>query len=548
MKSGICRERALALLLSFCMLAFAGCGQQGSAVPAAAQVSSAQQQQKQSSAGSSPASQKSGAQALVFDTGTTDPQSMAPVFEQGTCNVLAVFTQKSGGYDGTAEITRKFPQGYDEASGKKQPDGYMMLSYKSTFFGESAGDAVPAEAKTALNKLAESDKGQRFYGVLPTAVRQEQRTVTGTFDFRIPYDFIKKQANTQEIPYLLSVNGNHAKLYLYFHELAVTVVEGERKDLPAGISSGIPAKTDAACVYINDTAIHSKTGNLQERWRLLFLGKNSGDAFSGGMYLSCVEEKTGAYPGNVSLTGSCRKYEASVKLHFQPFDEAAYRKAGGRMESIQTARLSHMAAVKCQGQSVLFTAAGDTVFAELPGSGFQGVLEGRLTGNDGQAARVYQESMALCRAEYTYSATPHSKSGDDLEAAAQQGAQAAGIKLTEEQLNMIRGTSGFMSKLDGQCLWLPSGFLPLTSPMDCLEQNVSTAPVFSYTEDGLWLDTIGPIYTKRFSKMRGFSVREGDSGGHNTMEMVFRYGDKTIYIEISDGPAGANVTAFVFGQ
>jgi hypothetical protein len=547
MKGDIYAKKVPALLLYFCMLTLVGCTQESSAASAAAQVSSVQQQQR-SSAGSLPASQKSGAQSLVFDTGTADPQSMAPVFEKGTCRVLAVFTQESGEYKGTVEIARKFPQGYDEASGKKQPEGYMLLTYKSTFSGGTAEDAVPAEAKTALDKLAGGDKGQRFYGVLPTAVRQEQRTVTGTFDFRIPYDFSKKQANMQEIPYLLSVNGNNAKLYLYFHKLAVVAVEGERKDFSTGISSGIPAKTDAACVYINDTAIHSKTGNLQERWRLLFLGKNSGDSFSGGLYLCRVEEKTGAYPGNVTLTGNCRKQEASVELRFQPFDEAAYRKAGGRMGSIQTARLSHMAEVKCQGQSVLFTAADDTIFAELPGSGFQGALEGRLTGNDGQIARVYQESMTLCHAEYMYSVTPHSKGEDDLEAAAQQGAQAEGIKLTEEQLNMIRGSSGFMSRLDGQCLWLPPNFMPLTKPMDCLEQNVSTAPVFSYTEDGLWLDTIGPIYTKCFSKMRGFSVREGDSGGHNTMEMVFRYGDKTIYIEISDGPAGANVTVFVFGQ
>lgn len=492
-----------------------------------------------------PVSQKSGKTAFVFDASIIDPQNMAPTFEPGVCKVLAAFLKEADGYSGDVEITRKFPQGYDEASQKKQPDGYIVLSYKSTFSHPSPGE-VRTEAKVALDKLAENDMGQRFYGTLLTLVRQEQYTVTSTFDFGIPYNFLKKNAGVQEIPYLLSVTDNHAKLYLYFHKLSVTAVEGEMKNPPA--ASLLPAKTDSAYLSINAKALSPEAKKLQDRWQMLFLGKKDGDSFAGNLYLSRIEEKVGAYPGVASLTGNCSVYETPLQLHFLPFDEAAYRKAGGHMGSMQTSSLSHMAAVNCEGNNLLFTAAGDTVFVELPGSSFGGVLEGKLTGSGGQTERVYEESLALCRAEYAYSTAPQPEGSDNWTEAARQGTQMTGITLTEDALNRIAGASGFATELEGQCLWLPNGFIPLTAPFDCYEQNVLTNPTFSYTEDGLWLDKIGPLYRQHFSGMRDFSVKEGEYGGHYSMEIVFSYGVKTIYIELCDGNAGTDVTVMMFGQ
>ena len=281
---------------------------------------------------------------------------------------------------------------------------------------------------------------------------------------------------------------------------------------------------------------------------MLFLGKKDGDSFAGNLYLSRIEEKVGAYPGAASLTGNCSVFETPLQLHFLPFDEAAYRKAGGQMGSMQTSSLSHMAAVNCEGNNLLFTAAGDTVFVELPGSSFGGVLEGKLTGSGGQTERVYEDSLALCRAEYAYSTAPQPEGSDNWTEAARQGTQMTGITLTEDALNRIAGASGFATELEGQCLWLPNGFIPLTAPFDCYEQNVLTNPTFSYTEDGLWLDKISPLYRQHFSGMRDFSVKEGEYGGHYSMEIVFSYGVKTIYIELCDGNAGTDVTVMMFGQ
>lgn len=540
------RKRILPLLsiLALCLLLpLTGCEQPAGDTDTAQAGFS---QTPQSSVSNPPVSQKPGKKALLFDVSTADPQDMSPVFGQGDCKVLAVFERKSDGYTGEVEITRKFPQSHDEASQKQQSDGYMMISYKSVFSGKSSEAAVPAEAKAALDQLAADSKGQRFYGVLPTVIRLEQYTVTSTFDFNIPYDFIKKHGGIQALPYLLSVDGDKAKLYLYFHKLAVTAFEGELRDLSSAVVPPVPAHTDAARLYINDKGLSNEEREMQDRWQMLFLGKNDGDSFSGELYLSQIEEKAGAYPGVVSLTGNCSVYEAPIELRFLPFDEATYRMAGGQMGSIQTALLSHMATADCQGKSVLLTAAGDTVYVELPGSSFQGVFEGKLTGNGGQINRIYEESLALCRAEYSYSTASKLEAGDGWEAGLRKNIETAGIKLTEEQLALIQGASSFMNELEGQCLWLPPDFIPFTAPIDCYEQNVLINPTFDYTEDSLWLESIGPVYLQRFSKMCDFSVQEGDSGGHYSMEIVFRYGGRTIYIELSDGNVGTDVQISMF--
>ena len=220
------------------------------------------------------------------------------------------------------------------------------------------------------------------------------------------------------------------------------------------------------------------------------------------------------------------------------------------MENLLLTSITHMAEVDCQGQIILFTASDDTVYAELPGSSYQGVFEGRFIDEDNEIDRIYNESLDLdlYRSEYNYATVPLLENDYNFESAAIQGANIAGIKFTEEQLSIIQGTTSFINELEGQCLWLPDGFLPLTSPMDCYEQNVLTSPIFIYTEDGLWLDTVGPIYNQRYREMRDFSVQEGDFSGHNAMEIVFRYGSKTFYIEIVDGNAGADVMVSMFGQ
>ena len=105
-----------------------------------------------------------------------------------------------------------------------------------------------------------------------------------------------------------------------------------------------------------------------------------------------------------------------------------------------------------------------------------------------------------------------------------------------------------MGELEGQCLWLPQGFIPMTSPLYCAEQNLIMAMMFNYLEDFLFLDTLGPTYIQRFEGMREFNVKEDFYGGSYTMELVFSYGNKTFYMELAEDDEGTFVDIMVFGQ
>lgn len=105
-----------------------------------------------------------------------------------------------------------------------------------------------------------------------------------------------------------------------------------------------------------------------------------------------------------------------------------------------------------------------------------------------------------------------------------------------------------MSELGGQCLWLPKGFIPMTSPTRCVEQNLIMAMNFRYLEESLWVDTIGPIYIQRFNGMRDFSAIEEFYIDGYTMEIVFRYGGKTIGIDLIEDKEGTDVDVRVYGQ
>lgn len=478
--------------------------------------------------------------AFVFDMSVTDPMNGAPTYEQGVYKVLAVFEEAQDGYIGEVEITQKVLQSYDKTILNYQPDGYLINSFKSVYLDQPTRE-MPLEAKAALDELAANSKGQLFYGMLPTATREEVHFDGSTYYYEIPFDYTKINSGTFDISYLLSVEGNNAKLYLYFSDFVVIEVEGEMKNFSA--SKPLMAKTDTSFLYINEKGFSSEIEKLEDDWQVLFLGKNDGDSFNGYMYLSRIEQRFGSIPLMSSPTGDSNKYEAQIEFSFQPFDNIAYKNAGGQMSSLQTASLSHMSMANCQGNSVMLTAAGDTVYVELPGSSFQGIIEGKFIDSEGEIDRIFDESLDLFLAEFTYSISPKPEAYEGFDAAILEISEMIGN--TED---VLWDGSDFMSELEGQCLWLPKGFIPMTSPIRCIEQNLLMAMNFRYLEESLWMDTLGPIYIQRFNGMRDFSAIEEFYIDDYTMEIVFRYGGKTIGIDLIEDKEGTDVDVRVYGQ
>ena len=144
------------------------------------EVSSSQTSQEAQKPGQEPATK-----AFVFDMSVAGPMNGAPVYEEGVYNIFAVFMESPEGYRGEVEITQKVLQAYDETSLNYQPDGYLINSFKSVFDNQSSGE-LPAGAKSALDQLSANDKGQLFYGMLPTATRMEMHFDANSSYFGVP--------------------------------------------------------------------------------------------------------------------------------------------------------------------------------------------------------------------------------------------------------------------------------------------------------------------------------------------------------------------------
>ena len=74
----------------------------------------------------------------------------------------------------------------------------------------------------------------------------------------------------------------------------------------------------------------------------------------------------------------------------------------------------------------MLTASGDTVYVELPGSSFQGIIEGKFIDGDGEIERIFDESLDLYLAGFTYSISPKSEAYKGLDTAILQISEAIG--------------------------------------------------------------------------------------------------------------------------
>lgn len=152
---------------------------------------------------------------------------------------------------------------------------------------------------------------------------------------------------------------------------------------------------------LNITRKKDEVGGVKQMHRLVILAEKSGQSYKGTLFYSIAEEKT-VTPGVYAKGQTSGQINEDVELAFAPFEYGAYRENGGHMPEWQTARLSHMATAVCGGQTVLFTAAGTEVYAELPDTGFDGWLRGELTDLTPEIKSIAGESFALYKAESLY--------------------------------------------------------------------------------------------------------------------------------------------------
>lgn len=474
--------------------------------------------------------------ALCFNGEMPDPQSMAPTYKSGTLSFEGTLTPGEGGeYEAALHLTRYFPQGANLMTGEPQPDCYMTFDYDSV--GSAEPSEISKDAMAVLEKLSEGDGGQRQYGLLTMRTRGVQNTIFTTTYCLLDAPSLVAYSSTLEVPYLLTTQGDSAALYLQLSSLAAVKLEG-RLTLPP-----MPERQDlksAQMLFFNDEGRTPEQDKLKDVWNILFLGEKSGESYNGTLRLWSWRERSGEYPTNLwCVPGDVNEYEKEISLEFTPFSETEYLAEGGCMNARDRAGLSAMAMVDCGGKTVLFTACGDRVFAELPDVPI-GVLTGRFSDDLG-LVRIHDECLNLCRLENSFhSATPNpTPDGFNLGTEGIDSAAASGI---EEHKKVSFGAP------DGVPTWMPEEFVSMIRPTHLVEKRPTTlgSAYFQYTEDGYWLEDVEPRYREKLAGMRELQFEIGDDGFGPVMEIVFRYGERSVVIKSQETPIGTFILASVY--
>ncbi len=330
-------------------------------------------------------------------------------------------------------------------------------------------------------------------------------------------------------------------LYLYLNPLATVKLPGTLTVPP--IPEPHQSATATQMLYFNDEGRTPEQDKQKDVWNILFLGEKSGDSYSGALHLWRYREQTGSSPTTLCyLPGEANAYEQTVSLSFQPFSEADYLAAGGQLNGRQRAGLSGMATVNCGGQNVIFTSCCDTVYAELPGVNI-GTLEGRFS-DDRSLKRIVEESLTLYQAAHTYHMSPLSPAATDFNFGTDMVSDPRTAAIMQDHAKTVMGAPS------GVPAYLPDGFVKMLRPVALNEQRPATLVLgyFQYTEDGYWLDEIGPLYRELLAGMRDLQIEEGETseGTGYEMEISFRYGNRTVAYYLADTPIGTSVSIIIY--
>lgn len=491
--------------LPLLLLVLAGCAPQGGS-PA---LPSAEQQATPKS--SSVASEKSSgattaapAYDFVFSYSDTDPLA-GEVYDTGTLTASAFLRKGENGYTGEVSIRRSMKAG-DKATTSEDATTHEVW-YDSVDF------AAPETGGSGKVRLL-------------TYSWQNMDTTSNYFD--LPFRLVYRSGGAEDAAYTLQTVGDEATLTLRLQDGTELSMTGKSGTLPAQP----PAQTvEAPRLLISDFGY--STNDLVDRnvYRVLCSAVREGSDYQAGIRLYRIGEKC-LSAGTYTSAAQGEKWEAEFTFRPIPFDEIAYRDAGGKLGRQLTAAVSQMAAIEADGHRLILTICGEQVFLELPGEAFPGYFVGKVDTRP-DAARIAEEEAILWERDYLFRTTPQTSSGltkDDFYI-------PEGVDLSEEELAMMDEYVHFAANdLTGQSLWLPPNFVPMPNAADIGEQPLvgNGVGIFDFTMEGKWLEEMVPAYKEQFQGMRNFIFKDGEYiYGHYGATYQFDYGECHAIIDLS---------------
>lgn len=437
---------------------------------------------------------------LVFSYSGIDPQA-GEACDTGTITVSGVLCKESDGYRGEVSVRRQL-----------QSDGLAQeIWYDSADFRTETVEQT---------------------GILPMQIYFCQRAETVSTFFDVPIRATIRRGSTEEITYALKTDSGKTTLTLRLNDAAVVVVEGKPGTVPLPAPVAMP---DVSHILVSDRFF---TADLADRdiYRVLCSATKTEDSYAGNLRLSRTGEtyRMGTY----TTTGKGESWEEPFSFRFVPFDEAAYREAGGKMGRFLTATLSNMGIAQAGSHTAIFTVSGETVFLELPGEHVTGYFLGAFDGRS-DAQRIAQEELVMWQQDHIFRTRPQADTGDSDEfmASLMEGAALTGVEYTQEELEVFQNTyENRANELTGQALWLPPDFVPMPNAIDIGEMPPSgdMQGIFDYTMQGLYLDETVPMLVAQFEGMRNFQYQEGEyTSGHYGVTLQFDYGGYHMDVSMS---------------
>ena len=314
---------------------------------------------------------------------------------------------------------------------------------------------------TRTVKIAQGEAGgsvQRYVyrtGLIRAeAGKEESVTLTGwlTDDSSIPamipeapFDVaVHKDATLHQdgLPLLLTLNGNHASLSIKLHDHAEFAFTGE----------------------MTSQSVESPVGRPSDPKNLIYINSMWSSAFSGGAdggeytaILLAIPD-AGTYSGQLFIQGTGNALGAvdeAVTFSFEPFDPAAYRKAGGKLND----QFASMSTLKAAGETYILLLDGEQVFLEPAEKGicfFGSMPSSSLSGSlQNEAAKTREMLSSLyCQKSGTEASVPDYSGLKDMDPNNPEDMQKL-INASEEMNAMISHQSA--------PAWYPEDLIPMVN-------------------------------------------------------------------------------------
>ncbi len=246
----------------------------------------------------------------------------------------------------------------------------------------------------------------------------------------------------ESLPLLMTLNGNQASLSIKLHDHAELVFSGKITSEAVESPVGRPFDSENL-IYVNSM------------WSCSFSGGHDADEYTAILLAS---PKAGVYSGQLSIQGTGDLLNAvneTVSFSLEPFDTAAYLKAGGQMGD----KFASMSVLHADDGTYILLLDGDKVILEAAGKGVY------FCGKTASASESGALQNEAAKTEKMLSYLYRQKSGTEASLPDFSGLKDLNPQKPEDMQKLMEASEKMAAIISHQDApaWYPSDLIPLVN-------------------------------------------------------------------------------------